>query len=103
MASPADTIIFQVINMTNAIKIACDFISVENLDATLQVSKELRRHRLSEGGEDVLQLLLTLWYAWIHLDTLSPPHKSTTSKPFTCPICGTSKSFPFRNGLLCHL
>lgn len=92
----------QVMNKTNAVKIDCDFVSMENLDATAQVNEELRRHRLSGTGEDVLQLLLTLWHAWTHLDMLSA--SSTTAPapgPFTCPIC--KDPFVFRNGLVHHM
>lgn len=88
-------------NKTNAMKIACDFVSIENLDAIVQVSQDLRRHRLSGPGEDVLQLHLTLWHAWNDLDTLSEPSKEEA--PFACPIRLCEKSFLFRNALLHHL
>lgn len=86
-------------------KIACDFMSIENLDATIQVSKELRQHRLSAGGEDVLQLYLTLWHAWKHLNSrICPVEKSVSARPYACPICkDPPSSFPFRNGVLDHL
>ncbi|KAI0058397.1 Clavaminate synthase-like protein [Artomyces pyxidatus] len=55
----------QVSNQADAIKIACDFISAENLDCTAQVWRELRVQRLvSQYGDDVLQLESCLWHAW---------------------------------------
>ncbi|KAI0067318.1 hypothetical protein BV25DRAFT_1794905, partial [Artomyces pyxidatus] len=58
----------QVSNQANGIKIACDFITVENLDLTAQVWKELRVQRLvGQYGDDVLQLESCLWHAWSSL------------------------------------
>lgn len=58
-------------NQADAIKIACDFISIENLSATQQIANELREHRLAVGsGEDVLQLEPTLWYSWVGLQSV---------------------------------
>ncbi|KAL6303835.1 hypothetical protein BKA93DRAFT_720606, partial [Sparassis latifolia] len=55
----------QVSNQTDAIKIACDFISIANLAHTQNVVDELREQRLLSGwGDDVLQFYTTLWYAW---------------------------------------
>ncbi|KZP03476.1 hypothetical protein FIBSPDRAFT_691872, partial [Athelia psychrophila] len=57
----------QVSNKADAIKIASDFICAANLSATVNVSHELRRHRLANGkesGEDVLQITTTLYHAW---------------------------------------
>lgn len=86
-------------------KIACDFVSIENLDATIKVSKELRKHRLSLGkGEEVLQPCLTLWYAWIHMDTRLPDSKSKSAgSVYPCPLCPGRKPFDIRNGILDHL
>lgn len=61
-------IVQQVSNQTDAVKIACDFISIENVAETRRICDELRQHRLATGvGEDVLQLYTTLWHAWINL------------------------------------
>ncbi|KAI0041160.1 hypothetical protein FA95DRAFT_1611228 [Auriscalpium vulgare] len=61
----------QVSNAANAIKVACDFLSAENLLASVQVAKELRLQRLSaQYGDDVLQLNLSLWTAWSSLSEL---------------------------------
>jgi hypothetical protein len=49
-------------------KIACDFVSLDNLSETLRLFDEFRGHRLSTGvGDDVLQLFNMLWYAWVSL------------------------------------
>jgi hypothetical protein len=58
----------QVSNQADAVKIACDFISIENVAETQRICDELRQHRLATGvGEDVLQLYTTLWHAWMTL------------------------------------
>ena len=69
-------ILLQVANCADAIKIATDFVSVENLAQTVHVMNGYRTHRLvmksAEDvlGDDVLQLRTTLWYAWCHLSVL---------------------------------
>ncbi|RPD78042.1 hypothetical protein L226DRAFT_458614 [Lentinus tigrinus ALCF2SS1-7] len=56
----------QVRNLQSAIKVACDFVSIQNLDRTLALLGEQRVHRLfHQGPEDVLQLHTLLWYAWL--------------------------------------
>ncbi|RDX40357.1 hypothetical protein OH76DRAFT_1334227, partial [Lentinus brumalis] len=56
----------QVRNLQSAIKVACDFVSLQNIDRTLGLLQEQRKHRLyNQGPEDVLQLHVLLWYAWI--------------------------------------
>lgn len=45
-------------------KVACDFISLENLARTECIASELRLQRLIFQGDDVLQLHTVLWYAW---------------------------------------
>jgi hypothetical protein len=63
----------KVSNKSDAIKIACDFISMENLHRTERLVGEFREHRLaSNWGDDVLQLYTSLWYAWISLSPLDP-------------------------------
>ena len=93
-------------NQMNAMKIACDFVSIENLEATVQVSKELCQHHISAGGEDVLQLYLMLWHAWKHLDShpSSVMATATLALPYACPICkDPPTSFLLCNGVLDHL
>ncbi|KAG9310629.1 hypothetical protein JVU11DRAFT_9197 [Chiua virens] len=56
----------QVSNCDDAIKIACDFVSPENLHATVKLVQDFRSHRLyNKSGDDLLQLPLMLWYAWL--------------------------------------
>jgi lysine-specific demethylase 3 len=55
----------QVANYTDCIKVACDFVSVDNLRRTERLVSELRRQRLATAyGDDVLAFHLMLWYAW---------------------------------------
>ncbi|KAI0060291.1 hypothetical protein BV25DRAFT_1807669 [Artomyces pyxidatus] len=62
----------QVSNQTDAVKVACDFLSMENLAVSERLSHDFRRHRLAGGvAQDVLQLHPTLWYAWNGLRELS--------------------------------
>lgn len=52
-------------NKADAIKMACDFVSIEGLPATLRLANEFRHNRLSvKWGDDVLQIYNTLYYAW---------------------------------------
>ncbi|KAI0689623.1 hypothetical protein C8T65DRAFT_588529 [Cerioporus squamosus] len=56
----------QVRNSASAIKVACDFVSPQNIDRTLELTSEFRLHRLSsQAGEDILQAYTMLWYAWL--------------------------------------
>ncbi|KZT26000.1 hypothetical protein NEOLEDRAFT_1050237, partial [Neolentinus lepideus HHB14362 ss-1] len=56
----------QVCNLSNSIKVALDFLSLEDLRPTEHVAKELRKHRIEQDwGEDVLRLYDVLWYAWL--------------------------------------
>ena len=58
----------KVSNITSAIKIACDFISVEHLSTTIGLVSTFRQHRIStQSGDDVLQLYTTLLHAWFSL------------------------------------
>ena len=58
----------QVSNMTDSIKIACDFLDVESLPASAQLLHEFRMQRLvNNWPEDVLQFEVTLWHAWTSL------------------------------------
>ncbi|KAI0063948.1 hypothetical protein BV25DRAFT_1774783, partial [Artomyces pyxidatus] len=67
----------QVSNRNDAVKVACDFLSMENLRVTEWVSQDFRHHRLAGGSTlDVLQLHPTLWYTWkalCQLHDASPP------------------------------
>ena len=58
--------------MTDAIKIACDFLSIESLAASSQLIHEFRKQRLvHRWPEDVLQFETSLWHAWNSLSCLS--------------------------------
>ncbi|KAF7984188.1 hypothetical protein HWV62_15956 [Athelia sp. TMB] len=58
----------QVSNAADAIKIACDFVDVDNLAETQGLVSEFRLQRIATGsGDDVLQLYNTLWHAWCSL------------------------------------
>lgn len=60
-------------NCVWTIKTAIDFLSGEALQRTAQVADELRRHRfINEDLEDVLQLPLVLWHAWVSLNRELP-------------------------------
>ena len=52
-------------------KVACDFVSVHNLQHMAVLIAPQRQHRLQGGGgEDVLQLYTLMWYAWLSVSTL---------------------------------
>ncbi|KAI0703120.1 hypothetical protein C8Q76DRAFT_590035, partial [Earliella scabrosa] len=58
--------IHQVRNISSAIKVACDFVSPQNIQRTLKLAQELRLHRISSrSGEDLLQLRTMVWFAWL--------------------------------------
>ena len=58
--------VLQVLNVQNTIKVACDFVSVQNLERVKQMIPSQRLHRIRhDGPEDVLQLGTLLWYAWL--------------------------------------
>lgn len=55
------------------IKTAIDFLAGDALPRTAQVQKELRLQRLVDNSlEDVLQLPLVLWHAWVSLNRAMP-------------------------------
>jgi hypothetical protein len=58
----------QVSNMSDSIKIACDFLDVDSLMASSQLVDAFREQRLlHHWPEDVLQFEVTLWHAWTSL------------------------------------
>ena len=60
----ADTLA-QVANRADCIKVASDYMSIDNLRRTEALVGELRRQRLASAyGDDVLAFYVTLWYAW---------------------------------------
>ncbi|KAA1479430.1 hypothetical protein DENSPDRAFT_855380 [Dentipellis sp. KUC8613] len=91
-------------NYTDSIKVACDFVSIENLPTTLQVAQEYRQERLVKEGDDVLQIYKTLWDAWNCLnnnrddlvttedDTAMSGSPDRTEDPLnlqSTPVCGS--------------
>ena len=80
----------QVSNLSDAIKIACDFLSVESLSASRQLMDEFRMQRLvHKWPEDVLQLELTLWYAWTSLSKLQNRAPVSGMDPVSLPTSPT--------------
>jgi hypothetical protein len=80
----------QVSNVTDAIKIACDFVSLDNITMTQQLVGELRHQRLSTSwGDDVLQFYETLWYAW---GSLSRPTYPILSSEETASFCAEASA-----------
>ena len=60
-------------NLQNTIKVACDFVSVGNLEHMAALLPEQRKYRIAvKHGEDVLQLFTLIWYAWISVSTYKP-------------------------------
>jgi hypothetical protein len=61
----------QVANKSDAIKIACDFVSMQNLAVTERLVHSFRQHRLAvKWGDDLLALHSTLYYLYISLPKL---------------------------------
>jgi hypothetical protein len=61
-----------VTNLSDAIKIASDFVSMDNLHRTHYLVGEFRKQRLATSwGDDVLAFYSTLWYAWISVSRLN--------------------------------
>jgi hypothetical protein len=89
----------QVGNKADAIKIACDFVSLQNLHVTLQLVPEFCQYRMAtKGGDDVLSLYDTLYRAYVSLPMLRrsgialvPPLGSgDTGGQMTTSICPSS-------------
>lgn len=73
--------------MSDAIKIAFDFVSFHNLWRTWNVASELRMHRLlTNSGDDVLQLKLTLYHAWKALSAKYIMLKATSTSTSVPPL-----------------
>jgi len=67
----SDLYLLQVSNQVDAIKIACDFLSAESLQASKSLVQEHRKQRLvNSWPDDVLQFDTTLWHAWGSLQRL---------------------------------
>ena len=80
-------------NLADAIKIACDFISIENLQRTRQLVGEFRLQRLqTDWGQDVLQFFTTLLFAFMALRILRST--VTTCSRLQTPEVDYSPDFP---------
>lgn len=56
----------QVLNLADCIKVACDFVSPENIERCEKLTEEFRDQNQSMvWKEDVLQLRTMMWYAWL--------------------------------------
>ena len=52
-------------NLADCIKVACDFVSPENIQRCAQLTQEFRKLNFSyHWKEDVLQLRTMMWFAW---------------------------------------
>jgi lysine-specific demethylase 3 len=59
------SIVVQVANMADCMKIAVDFVSPENIDRCEKLTKEFREQNQKRiWKEDVLQLRTMMWFAW---------------------------------------
>ena len=74
---------FQVSNEAACIKIAIDFLCIEGIPATLDISSQFRRHQ----DEGLLSVEAMLWHAWtsisrqlLHFPTLAPAELSRKQK-----------------------
>ncbi|KAI0715465.1 hypothetical protein C8T65DRAFT_643779 [Cerioporus squamosus] len=63
----------QVVNVSTAVKIACDFVSAENLKITAGLVPSLRAERLRSHTDDILQLYTTVWFAWVSVKGYTGP------------------------------
>ena len=56
----------QVCNLSDTIKVACDFVSPENIERCETLTREFRAQNQSlVWKEDVLQLRSMMWFAWL--------------------------------------
>ena len=56
----------QVCNLADCIKVACDFVSPENIERCERLTREFRdQNQMAMWKEDVLQLKTMMWYAWL--------------------------------------
>jgi hypothetical protein len=84
-----------VANLSGAIKIACDFISIDNLKRTHRVVRELRHQRLAYSwdddgkawGDDPIELEKTLYYAYL---SLTRRYKMASATQPACPAFTSS-------------
>ncbi|KAI1797007.1 hypothetical protein LXA43DRAFT_985519 [Ganoderma leucocontextum] len=98
----------QVCNLADCIKVACDFVSPENVERCSVLTREFReQNQLKAWKEDVLQLRTMMWFAWLSCVTqekrlrqpsanngaISAPSPSS-AKSASGPALGVSPSAP---------
>ena len=65
-ADVACAALVQVCNLADCIKVACDFVSPENIERCEILTREFREQNQSMAWkEDVLQLRTMMWFAWL--------------------------------------
>ena len=53
-------------NLADCIKVACDFVSPENVERCSTLTREFRAQNQTKAWkEDVLQLRTMMWFAWL--------------------------------------
>ena len=53
-------------NLADCIKVACDFVSPENVERCKVLTREFReQNEMKAWKEDVLQLRTMMWFAWV--------------------------------------
>ncbi|KAI0026352.1 hypothetical protein K488DRAFT_75409, partial [Vararia minispora EC-137] len=96
-----------VTNLSDSVKVACDFICPLHVDSTEQTASELRQHRLNiraarlekkgpgrtlrdeepAGGHDILGLHSLLWWTFMHISHVTESLSSDPlSEPYTSPF-----------------
>jgi [histone H3]-dimethyl-L-lysine9 demethylase len=56
----------QVVNLSDCVKVAVDFVSPENIERCEKLTREFRDQNQSMvWKEDVLQLRSMMWFAWL--------------------------------------
>ncbi|GJJ07745.1 hypothetical protein Clacol_001950 [Clathrus columnatus] len=67
----------QVVNYSDCIKVACDFVSPQNVDRCFMLTREFReQNRTLKWKEDVLQVSAMLWFSWLNLTRVEQRQKS---------------------------
>lgn len=62
------TIQFKVVNYSDCIKVACDFVSPQNVNRCFLLTRQFReQNRMQTWKEDVLQVSAMLWFSWLNL------------------------------------
>lgn len=70
----------QVSNLSDCIKVACDFVTVSSVNVCLELRQQFR----AERREDVLQLPTMLWYSWLSVtDWAESPAQADVIEPIT--------------------